>query len=137
MDLAESIRENTKAVQALTALLERALASPINLAPERPAAIDAEAREVPQPDPQPQAPKPQASKPKAAPKAAPKTPEGPTLDDAKKAAIALVKHDREALVNVLMTFDAPQVALLKPEQYADFIAKCEGKLAELAAEGAE
>ena len=104
MDLAESIRENTKAVQALTAALNAhfSFGAPqiINMSGE-----DVVEHIV----------------------AAPPPAEQPALEydrDVKPAALALAKADRAKLVAILESFGCKKATELKAEQYAEFVEAC-------------
>jgi len=104
MDLAESIRENTRAVTALNATLGRLIQQHAWVRDT----IDVPATETVSP-------------------AAPKTEKAPsvvaevTLADVKAAAIALAKQDREKLAAALNHFGAAKVVDLQPNQYRDFL----------------
>ncbi len=104
LDLSASIRANTAAVQALTALLQRE----VNLSERRvaPEVIDLAAFPLP------------AEEVAEAPVAA------PTVEDVRKAAVALAKVDREKLSKLVAKFEATSAAAIKPERYALFIVEC-------------
>jgi hypothetical protein len=118
LDLAASIRANTAAVQALTAIITTLRAPTVEFAAPK---VDvAQARR----DLQDAVAEDEAF---AAIEKAKTTKPSPvesevTLDDVKKAAVALAKTDREKLAALLSDFEVPKVTSLKPEQYADFYA---------------
>ena len=106
LSLAQEIRENTKAVQALTA----ALLARVSARTLEPVVIEQiEAAPAPAEDPEP----------------AEITYDG----DVKPIALALAKKDRAKLVETLTMFGCAKATELKATEYAEFIAVCKGALA--------
>jgi hypothetical protein len=113
LDLAASIRANTAAVQALTALLSQPA---IVIAPRQ--RDDAKAE-----DEAFAAIKP--VKTETAPPAATEV----TLDDVKKAATALAKKDRECLAALVKKYESDKVVNINPTFFAAFQRDVEEALA--------
>ena len=128
MDLAESIRENTRAVQALTAaLMAHNFSTPVVInASELPAPPAAE------PEPAPAKPaRVKKEKPEAAPAPAPEPVKALDYDvDIKPAATKLAAKDRDALVGILTSFGVKRGTELKPEQFAEFLGTVKRTLGE-------
>jgi hypothetical protein len=112
LDLAASIRANTAAVQALTAIINRLFPTERIAIPRDSVLVIPKVREDAAAEDAAFA----AIKTETAPPAASEV----TLDDVKAAAVKLAKRDREALAAVLKDFKAAKVVDLKPEQYAEF-----------------
>lgn len=116
ISLADSIRANTAAVQALTGSIERIFGARIfgGMTIDVPV-VDARAADD------------AAAEDEAFAAISAKTEKSisevaePTLAEVKAAAIALAKKDREALAAALAKFNAPKVVDLKPTQFAAFL----------------
>ncbi len=119
LDLAASIRANTAAVQANTAMLARLVGE--REAVDAPATfeiafgLDVDAART-------------ALRDAAETEKAPQVKSEVTLDDCKREATALAKRDRDMLAAILADMKAGKVSLLKPEQYADFIRRVDATI---------